>query len=493
MVLNMTACCEYQSSPFTELLTQDEVTLFKEKVGPHRKRIYSPAVTLSAFMEQSVEDDSSCRDAVASVLVRRSSAQKSCSLNTASYIRARQKIPMDAVRDLSKKVAINNDSKSNENWLWKGKAVKFIDGSTVSIAETKSNKLKFPLKKNQKDGCSYPLGRIGVLTSLSTGSVADISLGPFVGKGQGELWHGIKLMDSLSEDEILVADSFYATYPFIYFCKERKVGFVSVKKGNRGFTELAEIKLGNGDRLIKVVKPRGYRIKWLEQEVYESLPESMWIRETKVTITRQGFRSKKLVLYSTIDAETYSPDDIAELMRLRWHIEVDLRFLKQEIGATTLKCKSPEMVEKELIMRVLAYNLIRRLTIQLTHESAQTTPRELSFKTAKRLYNCTGHRWRALDSGTVKNIAYRYTKARLTRQLHRFEPRAKKPTRNHNCYPILTLTRSQWRALKILPYLEFELEWSSALTVGIIELSKKMPKSGAERLKKYNDNDILLH
>jgi IS4 transposase len=43
----------------------------------------------------------------------------------------------------------------------------------------------------------------------------------------------------------------------------------------------------------------------------------------------------------------------------RWHIERDIRNIKTTLGMEVQRCMTPTMVEKELWVCLLAYNLIR--------------------------------------------------------------------------------------------------------------------------------------
>ena len=93
----------------------------------------------------------------------------------------------------------------------------------------------------------------------------------------------------------------------------------------------------------------------------------------------KGFRVRILVAVTTLlDAQRYSKQDIADALRFRWHIELDLRSIKQTMGMTVLRCKTPEMVVKEAWMYMLAYNLIRTAMAEAA-QRAGVEPRELSF------------------------------------------------------------------------------------------------------------------
>src|SRR4029079_13693206 len=66
---------------------------------------------------------------------------------------------------------------------------------------------------------------------------------------------------------------------------------------------------------------------------------------------------------------------------MRWNAELDLRSLKQTLQMHVLRCKTPELVRKELWTHILAYNLIRTILAQAA-EKHQPLPRPLSVKGA---------------------------------------------------------------------------------------------------------------
>src|SRR5881392_324182 len=104
------------------------------------------------------------------------------------------------------------------------------------------------------------------------------------------------------------------------------------------------------------------------------------IRECRVRVEQQGFRVKTLVIATTLlDADEFTKDDLTELYRARWNAELDLRSLKQTLQMDVLRCKTPELVRKELWTHILAYNLIRTIAAQAASKHG-IEPRTISFK-----------------------------------------------------------------------------------------------------------------
>src|SRR5262249_52126570 len=112
---------------------------------------------------------------------------------------------------------------------------------------------------------------------------------------------------------------------------------------------------------------------------YRLLPETLLLREVRVRVVQRGFRTKVLVVVTTLlDPAAAPAADIAELYRARWQAELDLRSLKVTLDMDVLRCQSPAMVRKEIWAHLLAYNLIRTQLAQAAQRHG-VTPRELSF------------------------------------------------------------------------------------------------------------------
>lgn len=139
-------------------------------------------------------------------------------------------------------------------------------------------------------------------------------------------------------------------------------------------------RLGPCDHIVTWTKPS--LIRGLTYRQYHDLPESIRVRECRVKLSCRGFRSKVLVLATTLlDATRYPKEDLAELYRVRWNAELDLRSLKTTLQMAVLRCKTPELVRKMVWTHVLAYNLIRTLMAQAAHKH-DLPPREISFEGA---------------------------------------------------------------------------------------------------------------
>jgi hypothetical protein len=144
-------------------------------------------------------------------------------------------------------------------------------------------------------------------------------------------------------------------------------------------------RLGHNDHVVTWTKPQ--RPKWMDQASYDSLPETLALREVRTIITKPGCRVKELVVVTSLrDHETYTKDEILDLYHERWHAEIDLRSIKTQMKMEILRCKTPEMVRKEIWAHLLAYNLVRKVMAQAAEEH-KLTPRQISFASAMQTLN----------------------------------------------------------------------------------------------------------
>jgi hypothetical protein len=184
-----------------------------EETGSWRERLYGPLSTLVLFIEQVLGADHSCQDTVARGLSARVAVgQAPCSLNTGPYCKARARLALGLIERLGREVAARLCAAQPAPWLWHGRPVKLVDGTTVSMPDTESNQRAFPQSRGQKPGLGFPLARLLGIVSLSCGAVLQWASGPCEGKNSGEtalLW---RLMDKLAAGDVVVADRYFAGY-----------------------------------------------------------------------------------------------------------------------------------------------------------------------------------------------------------------------------------------------------------------------------------------
>ena len=370
---------EEQSLYFSALLSEETIN---QSFGAARHLwqgwVYTPAVTVWVFLSQCLSPDHSCRDAVARLIAWQvSQGLKPSSADTSAYCTARDALPEEACQQLVQTTGRSLEEEAPE-WLFHNRHVRVVDGSTVTMPDTPENQEEYPQQPGQKLGCGFPIARILILFSLSVGTVLEAALGKYQGKLTGENSLFRTIHHRLQSNDIVVGDRYFAGWFDLALLQERWVDAVVRKHQLRPTDFRKGTRLGPDDHLVCWKKPQ--RPQWMTIEQYTALPDELVVREVRVRVTQRGFRSKVIIVVTTLlDHEEFSPEEIAILFRRRWQAELSLRSLKVELQMDHLRCKTPHRVRNEIYMHLLAYNLIRRV-MALAAEDQGTFPWCVSFK-----------------------------------------------------------------------------------------------------------------
>ncbi|HEX2520520.1 MAG TPA: IS4 family transposase [Terriglobia bacterium] len=435
--------------PFTEVLPAECFTQVLEKIELcWNDCIYMPLVTLWVFLGQVLSADHSCRAAVARLIAHRvSQGLRACSSETGAYCQARKRLPEQFFSAVACLVGRKLDAQVDAQWLWQGRRVYLFDGSTVSMPDTPENRKAYPLTYNQRPGTAFPIARIGAIISLACGAILNLGICRYAGKGQGEVSLLRQLWDVLRSGDVLLTDCLMSNWTTIAMLKQRGVETVSrLNKAVRSADFRQGIRLGKDHHLVRWFKPTS--IRSVDRETYRSLPAFITIRETRIRVEQPGFRTKSIVVVTTLlDPEQTTKEDLATLYRARWNNELDLRSIKITLQMDMLRCKTPELVRKEIWTHVLAYNLIRTLMAQAASQSG-IPPRSISFKATLQVLEAfqpliayQAHRGFRHREALYRQVLQAIAVHRVADRPDRFEPRMTK--RKPKNYDRLTRPRKE--------------------------------------------------
>jgi hypothetical protein len=433
--------------PYHDLIDGQLVeAALKEENLRFRVRIYTPLITLWTFMTQVLDADHSCRKAVRSLtafLV--SEGQPAICADTSNYCKARKRLPLSFIVRLVRKLGELLDGKASGEWLWHGREVHMVDGSSASMPDTPANQRAFPQPAGQKPGVGFPLARFVTIVSLATGAVRDLAIGPCKGKRTGETSLLRSLVRRMKAGAILLGDRSFASYFGIAELLQRQIDGVFRMHQRRKIDFRRGRCLGVTDHLVRWSKPE--RPEWMDEATYALMPEEIWVRELRYRIVEAGYRVHEIVLVTTLlDPVVYTKEDLAELYLKRWNIELDLRSIKIVMQMDVLRCKSPDMVEKEIWIHMLVYNVIRGLIVTAAAENG-VAPRELSFKGTLQAITAFRDTLRTGDpkqrSKLWRAMLAAITYDRVGDRPGRVEPRAKK--RRPKQYDLLNCSRAEAR------------------------------------------------
>jgi len=415
-----------------QLLEQTEAHL-----PEHRERLYPPTVTLAMFMRQALNEDRSCQKAVNGWAARRVAEGLSAnSVDTGGYCRARQRLPVGMVMALTRESGRLLSARAPKCWGWRGRAVKLVDGSTISMPDTTANQACYPQPCSQAAGVGFPLARILAVICLSTGAVTDAGMSACEGAGNSELGLLRSLGAALCAGDVMLADALFCNYFLIATLQAAGVDVVFEQHGGRITDFRRGQSLGVRDHRVHWHKPPA-RPQWMTPEQYHDFPQTLTVREVKV----EG----RILVTTMLDQRRVKKCELAKLYARRWNVELDLRNIKTTLGVDVLSCRTPHMVVKEMWVHLLAYNLIRLLMAQAAC-AAQIHPRQLSFKHTLQLWTqWTSCRLLSTAARHLANLFRLIAQVKVGERPGRLEPRMRK--RRPKAYPWLQVSRAQARQI----------------------------------------------
>jgi hypothetical protein len=413
-----------------------------------RIRLFSPAKTFWLFLWQVLSGNISCSETVQSALAWLClNGNAKASPNTAAYCKARGRLEKKEIEKLRDNVAENLESRAASDSLFPGRRVRIVDGTGLSMPDTPANQKRFPQSKKQKRGCGFPIMRLVAIFSLATGAIARTAFGSLA-VHERTLFH--QLWDEFTTGDIVVADRGFCGYADFWVLLQRGVDCLMRNHQRRSSGQKILKRLGKGDYLVTWFKTK-VRPDWMGREEWLKMPGEMTVRQIDVTVEIEGFRTKNIVLVTTLlDRRLFPKASFAELYRRRWYAELFLRDIKTSMGMDVLKCKSPEMVIKELAMYLIAYNLIRTLMIEAA-EKHGGDPLRISFKRtadALRQWSPLIHAARSDREKTerlTRSLLYYIARLTVPNRPDRTEPRAIK--RRKKNYQLLNKPRQVFKEI----------------------------------------------
>lgn len=315
-----------------------------------RERILTPARTIELLLLQVLHGNTALSH-VRYFVSRGFSASALC--------QARRRVPLGVFEKLlhatsAMKVAAD---------LWRRRRVYYVDGSNFSMPDTAELRSYFGYAPGQREGCGFPVAHFVALVSATTGMIRRVLLGPLFSH---DLSSFVKLHSELAAEDVLIGDRAFGSYCHIALLIERSVDVVFrvcgpkhvCFRGNTS-TTIREKRLGTRDQIVRWLKPKHPPV-WMSAEQFDAIPAELCVRELAYPIRSKGFRSRKVVLVTTLlDPKAFSVQELASLYQRRWEIETCFNNLKTTMRMNVLHCHSVNGVLKEFISYCIVHNLIR--------------------------------------------------------------------------------------------------------------------------------------
>jgi hypothetical protein len=415
-----------------------------------RCRLFSPLITFWAFLLQVLSPNASCREAVRKVQAwwKLHSDGEICS-STSAYCQARCRLPLKLLQAIDDHIRVRMEARSPRASLWLSRSVKIVDGTNLSMPDTPKNQAAYPQPSSQKKGCGFPMMKLVGLFSLNSGALLHFVRGT-LHIHESMLFR--QLWGFLAKGDVLLSDRGFCSFSTIALLLARGVDSV-MRLHQRRHSDFRKGKfLGKDDRLVTWKKP-AQRPKGSSKEEFDTWPQTLTVRQIRLQVTIKGWRSRTIIIATTLlDPVLYPAEAIRELYLDRWSVELHFREIKISLALDVLRCLEPQMIEKELLMHVIAYNLVRSL-MQHAAIRHRVALQRLSFKgtldTLRHFSDAiqAAHGKPRKQAALLETLLEIIAEDQLPYRPHRNEPRAKK--RRPKNYHLLTKPRRQ---MKIPPH-----------------------------------------
>lgn len=422
--------------------------LKKEASGAmSRSRLFSKENTFWAFFSQVLDADGGCMEVIRKLQSYASiKGIKVPSSSTASYCTARKKLSQQMLADILAHTAERLEQ-IPETGILNNRRVIVVDGTGVSMPDTPDNQEVWPQTSSQKPGCGFPTARICACFSLQTGALLSYAVG---NKKNHELPLFRQQWKTFNQGDIFLGDKGFCSYFDIANLGEQGVDSVVTLARRTPVNAATSLKkLGPDDLLITWKRPvYNVNLSYSQQE-WTKLPKELILRQIKVTVNNPGFRTQELYIITTLlDDAQYPAQDLADLYFKRWDVELFFRDIKTTMGMDILRCQTPDMIRKEILMHFIAYNCIRRLMYEAAEE-ADLEVRVVSFKgSLQALRNWEPHLNQAKLSKAecfrlISDLYEAMTNTPIRQRPGRGEPRCMK--RRPKNYQLLTAPRHEMK------------------------------------------------
>lgn len=430
------------SLSLTSMLSSDLVSETANELNlGFRNRIFTPFLTLFAFLSQIFNDDHSCRHAVAEVnALFLAKKLKLCSFGTSSFCKAKARLSLNFLRIIALKLNAKIENSANEKWNWKHGRVVVVDGTGFSMPDTPDNLTFFPRHNSKKSNVGFPVGRLVAIFSLATGALIDAEIAPWKGKESGELTLLNRLWGCFKSGDTLLGDSLYSSYWVVAKALQSNLHVVAEFRESCGW----RLSKKKHDQIITISNP-SKKSPCLSDKEHNALPSQITVRVVRLICAPNGFRPKRKTIVTThLNSKTVTAYDVCALYKQRWQVEINLRSIKTVLGMDVLRGKTQEMVKKEVWAHLIAYNLIR-ITMVNTASVLKKLPNEISFRATSQALCVI--RFMVLLTGKSEGIdLFLITMLSSTKVGHRpdrYEPRALK--RRKKNFAFLSQPRGKMR------------------------------------------------
>jgi hypothetical protein len=325
-----------------------------------RERVYTPKTTGLAFLSQILSPGSSCREAVRQVQGAYALLPNApmVSSDTSPYCQARARLELDRLVGVRRHLTGQMERNVPHGAVPWSRPIKVVDGTCFNLPDTPGNRALYPQSTDQKPGCGFPLVRMVGVFSLQTGANLEHAEAAYL-TSEGALFR--QLWSTFKPGDIVLADRLFDSFNNFAGLLQEGVDAIFSIHANRSHDFRSGRALGQHDRLYNLTKPAHPAAGWTAEE-WAALPVTLTVRQLKAKIHNPNGRVKTITLITTLLDPILWPKELLLLIyRHRWNVELFLDDIKTTLQMDMLSCKTPAMVQKELEMHLVGYNLTRAI------------------------------------------------------------------------------------------------------------------------------------
>jgi hypothetical protein len=358
------------AGPFKD---QDVHQLCGELEIRFRERAFTPATTLGLFVAQALRRGDACSTVVTQFnRERKRKGLPPLSEDASAYCKARARLPVKLIDRVGQRVVQLQRDKTCSQWKWQGKDVYFVDGLVLRAPDTAENQAVYPQPASQQPGLGFPQVRVVITTSLATGCIEHYNTGPVTGKRTGEVSLFREQHSAFVAGDVVVGDSNFESFHDAVLLNRAGADLVFCINGTRNAPFEGACQRID-DTLVTLPRPQ-FDASRFTREQWNSLPESIPYRVIRYRVS--GRQEVITMVTTLLDQQRFSAEDIAELYGLRWDVETDICCLKSTLGVGELRCRTPENLDREIAVAIVAHNLVRVLMSDAAIVS-EVHPREI--------------------------------------------------------------------------------------------------------------------
>jgi hypothetical protein len=352
----------------------------RQQLGLPARGIYSLSVVIWLMMWQRLDGRGTLAMAVQQVVQgvlgdalpqEKRVREGRVSSNTGGLSRARQRLPLMVVETVCDRIFTTLTARALSIGLLE--RLFLLDGSSLRLAHTAALIAAYPPGSNSHGEAHWPVIRILMAHHLSSGLAARPCWGPMYGKkAVSEQALAKQIMERIPEDGVLMGDINFGVFSVAWDAQESHHGvLLRLQEGRARRIAGGMLPPANSERRVE------WRPSRDERRAHPEWPADAVVRGRLIVAHVRGKDGEqiRLCLFTTLEEPR---EVLVEVYRRRWDIELDIRSLKQTLRLHSLTSKSPAMADKELLLGIAGYNLVRSVQMEAAR-LANLEPRRLSF------------------------------------------------------------------------------------------------------------------